>query len=182
MTKTNWQPTLIGPSFKLRPLLESDFKELHLAASDPLIWEVHPDRLRHTLERFQIYFDSGIKSQGALAIFDQATGKMVGSSRFSEHSLQTSSVEIGYTFLTRDYWGGKYNRELKTLMLNYAFQFVDTVYFVVGNTNFRSQKAMAKIGGILIQDTTGLHISGDLRTSVVFKIQKSNWLKSGPRL
>lgn len=44
------QPTLIGSTITLRPLREADFDALHAAASDPLIWEQHPDPLgRHDM-------------------------------------------------------------------------------------------------------------------------------------
>ena len=61
-----------------------------------------------------------------------------------------SVVEIGWTFLARAYWGGTYNAELKRLMLDHAFRFVERVLFVVGVTNFRSQKAVEKIGGVRV--------------------------------
>jgi RimJ/RimL family protein N-acetyltransferase len=57
-------------------------------------------------------------------------------------------VEIGWTFLARQYWGGSYNLEVKRLMLEHAFRFIDTVVFWVGDTNWRSQRAMEKIGGV----------------------------------
>jgi len=101
---------------------------------------------------------------------------MIGSSRFTDYNEKTSSVEIGFTFLARQYWGGEYNRELKSLMLGYAFEFVDTVYFVVGNKNYRSQRAMTKLGGVLVPDTENLPLSGDLSTSVVYQIKRTDWL------
>ena len=171
----NWQPTLIGPTLRLRPLVEEDFDALYPVASDPLIWEQHPDRERYTLEGFRVYFRSGIDSKGALLVFDLQTGKVIGSSRFTKYNSKTSSLEIGYTFLTREYWGGERNRELKTLMLNHAFQFVETVYFVVGKTNFRSQQAMLKIGGVIVSDVSTVPLSGDLSSKVVFKIEKGSW-------
>jgi RimJ/RimL family protein N-acetyltransferase len=86
-------------------------------------------------------------------------------------------VEIGYTFLTRPYWGGAFNRELKTLMLNYTFQFVDTVYFVVGENNLRSRKAMKKIGAVEVSNSALTPVSGDLTHNVIFEIKKSDWQK-----
>jgi RimJ/RimL family protein N-acetyltransferase len=50
--------------------------------------------------------------------------------------------------LARNYWGGRYNRELKELMLAHAFKFVQNVIFYVGENNIRSRKATEKIGGI----------------------------------
>ncbi len=173
----HWQPTLIGSSLRLRPLTEKDFEALFSAASDPLIWELHPDYLRYTRERFEAYFRSGIESKGALAIIDLKSGRIIGSSRYTDYNPQTSSVEIGFTFLTRDYWGGIYNRELKSLMMGYAFQFVETTYFVVGRNNHRSRKAMTKIGGVEVTNARSTPVTGDISTSVVYQIKKSDWLK-----
>jgi RimJ/RimL family protein N-acetyltransferase len=172
--KPIWQPTLIGTHIKLRPLHENDFEALYLAGSDPLIWEQHPDRERHTRARFQIYFRSAIESNGAFAIIDIKTQNIIGCSRY--FNSKKSSVEIGYTFLTRAYWGQNYNRELKQLMLDYAFLFVEEVYFAVGKENYRSQKAMTKIGGFQLSDFSGIYERDGLTESVVFQIKKENWL------
>ncbi len=111
-------------------------------------------------------------SKGALAITDLKNSKIVGTSRYYYYEPENSSVVIGYTFLTREYWGGKYNRELKKLMVNHALGFVKTTYFHVGVGNIRSQKAMLKVGGI----NTGIQeISVSYappKKSFVYKIEK----------
>lgn len=154
----SWQPYLIGSSIRLRPLVEEDFDALFAAASDSLVWEQHPDSKRYTREKFEVYFRSGMESKGALAVIDLKSGKLIGSSRYTEHNEQTSSVEIGSTFLARNYWGGAFNRELKALMLDYAFQFVDDVYFVVGKNNLRSRKARS-LQNVTISSSTGQAVS-----------------------
>lgn len=169
----NLQPFLIGASLTLRPLAEEDFDELYLAAADPLIWEQHPDRHRYEPGPFEIYFRSGMDSKGALAIVRDK--KIIGSSRYTHYNSSHSSVEIGYSFLTREHWGQKFNLELKTLMLNHAFRSVESAFFVVGISNFRSQKAMQKIGGIRIFDISHTPVNTSTQTSVVFEIKKSNW-------
>jgi hypothetical protein len=171
----NWQPDLIGTFIRLRPLVEKDFDSLFEVASDPLIWEQHPDNKRYTRERFEIYFRSGIESKGALAVIDLKSSQIIGSSRYTNHNCQTSSVEIGFTFLARRYWGGVYNRELKSLMINYAFQFVEAAYFVVGRNNLRSKKAMSKIGGIKVTDLDFSPVMMDVKKEVVYQIKKSEW-------
>ena len=140
-----------GNLVQLRPLKAGEFESLFLAASDPRIWEQHPSPLRYQREVFQKFFDDALASKGALAILDAQTSRVIGSSRYYEYNPQLSEVVIGYTFLTREFWGGPANRELKTLMLDHAFQYVDHVLFHVGATNRRSQKAMEKIGGELIE-------------------------------
>ena len=47
------------------------------------------------------------------------------------------------------YWGGVYNREMKQLMLDHAFQFVESVILIIGSENWRSRRAAEKIGAVL---------------------------------
>jgi RimJ/RimL family protein N-acetyltransferase len=174
-SKVSWQPTLTGSLIHLRPLVVQDFEALFSAASDPLIWEQHPDRERYTKPRFQIFFDSAIESHGALAVVEKATGRVIGSSRFMDHNPSASSVEIGYTFLIRDCWAKGQNQELKALMLGYAFQFVDTAFFVVGINNHRSRRAMRGIGATELSEIGERPIQGDLSESAIFEMKKSDW-------
>ena len=145
-----WQPILEGERIRARPLADSDFDALFAAASDPLIWEQHPDRLRHTRERFEAYFRSGLDSGGALLLTDRATGEVLGSSRYHDYRPAERRVEVGYTFLIRRCWGGAYNGELKRLMLDHAFLHVDTVVFQIGPGNLRSRRAVEKLGAVRV--------------------------------
>ena len=81
-------------------------------------------------------------------MIDTKTQRIIGSTRFHGYDPEKSEIEIGWTFLARNYWGGRYNREMKRLMLDHAFKFVGNVVFYVGENNVRSQKATEKIGGI----------------------------------
>ena len=144
----NTQPTLSGKLVSIRPLTQSDYKDLFKAASDPLIWELHPQPDRYKPDVFKSFFDEALKSKGAVVIINKETSEIIGTSRYYDYSKEDSSVIIGYTFLARKYWGGLYNKDLKKLMINYALQFVKTTFFQVGLNNIRSQQAMLKIGGI----------------------------------
>lgn len=158
------QPTLVGELVELRPLRREDFEAVYGAASDPLIWEVHPERDRWKPEVFQFFFDSGMESGGAFAVVERSTGKIIGSTRF--HNLKPGEeVEIGWTFLERKFWGGKYNGEMKRLMMDHAFRFVGRVVFTVGEENWRSRRAVEKIGGKLLRAVE----KPNARTGVIFK-------------
>ena len=167
----NIQPTLKGSLLELKPLNEADHPELYKAASDPLIWQLHPQPNRYRPEIFKEFFIEALNSQGALSITDNKTSKIIGTSRYYDYSPESSSLVIGYTFLTRKYWGGLYNKELKKLMVNYALKHVKTAYFHVGLGNLRSQKAMLNIGGINtgIQEITISY--GPPKKSYVYKIE-----------
>jgi RimJ/RimL family protein N-acetyltransferase len=149
----NLQPTLRGTSIELHPLKLEDFDELLKAASDPLIWEQHPERDRYKPDVFQKYFDSGIESKGAFVVIDLQSDEIIGSSRYYKYNPDRREVAIGYTFLKRPFWGGATNREMKSLMLDHAFQFVDRVFFEVGENNLRSRKALEKIGARFFEKT-----------------------------
>jgi N-acetyltransferase len=140
------QPALKGELLELRPLRPEDWAELYAVNSDPLIWEQHPARDRYKEEVFREFFREALESAGALAAIDLKDGRIIGTSRFHGYDEAKSEVEIGWTFLARSHWGGAYNKEMKQLMLRHAFRFVAQVVFLVGPQNFRSQKALEKIG------------------------------------
>lgn len=144
------QPELAGSLVELRPLRAEDFPALYSAASDPLIWEQHPDADRYQAEKFREFFRLAMESGGAFLIRDRETGAVIGSSRYHAHDAVRREVEIGWTFLARSHWGGRCNREVKELMLRHAFRYVHRVLFRVGVGNRRSQRAVEKIGGMLV--------------------------------
>ena len=146
----NLQPTLRGDLLELRPLRREDFEALYAAASDPLIWELHPEPTRYRREVFQKYFDSGIASGGAFAVIERSTGRIIGSTRYHDYKPEPpGEVEIGYTFLERAYWGGRYNGEMKRLLIGHALVAVGRVVFRAGEHNLRSRRALEKIGARL---------------------------------
>jgi len=152
------QPNLKGELIELRPLTLDDWDDLFAVASDPLIWEQHPEDNRYKEDVFKVFFGEALESGGAFVIIDKKTQQIIGSTRFYGYDPKKSEIEIGWTFLARKYWGGRCNRELKQLMLAHAFKFVENVIFLVGENNVRSQKATEKIGGIrngMVEKTYG---------------------------
>ena len=175
MTSPNLQPTLEGPRLTVRPIHKDDWEGLFAAANDPLVWEQHPATDRYQEAPFREFFDGAISSETAFTFVDRETGKLIGSSRYNGHDTELGEIEIGWTFLGRDYWGGSYNKEVKKLMLEHAYTFVDNVVFWVGDTNWRSQKAVEKIGGIK-RDELFSRFHGDVEFPyVVFDLRKANY-------
>lgn len=142
------RPILQGELIQLRPLAPEDWDDLFAVASDPLIWEQHPESDRYRRDTFKVFFEEALQSGGAFVVIDKKSRQIIGSTRFHGYDPGKSEIEIGWTFLARKYWGGRYNREMKQLMLDHAFRFVDSVIFYVGERNIRSQKATEKIGAI----------------------------------
>ncbi|HQR06775.1 MAG TPA: GNAT family N-acetyltransferase [Gemmatales bacterium] len=163
------QPTLQGELLELRPLMTADFDALYDVASDPFIWEQHPNHDRYQRPVFEVFFREAMESRGAVLALDRRDGRVIGSSRFANLDEQKSEVEIGWTFLARSHWGGFYNGEMKKLMLDHAFQFVRNVVFVIGPQNFRSQRAVEKIGGTLV----GSKLDKNGNERLVFRLEAS---------
>ena len=175
------QPSLTGQLVALRPLRASDWEGLFAVACDPLVWEQHPLHERWQEKVFRPYFEYLLDGGGTLVVIDLASGAICGSSTFSNYRPDGAGlVEIGSTFLGRDYWGTGYNREMKRLMLRHALAHVGVVEFLIGEHNMRSRKAMEKIGGILTERTHVAELPGG-RTALhlIYEIDRENFA-SGP--
>ena len=145
-------------------------------AADPLIWEQHPAKDRYQEEQFRVFFREALESGGALVAIDTKDGRVIGSSRFHGYDGDKSEVEIGWTFLARSHWGGRYNGEMKQLMLQHAFRFVDRVVFLVDLHNRRSQRAVEKLGGVRV----GSRPDASGRDSIVYEITAATFAPGGP--
>lgn len=167
------QPTYLKNEFVwLEPLKQLHFEELYLVASDPLIWEQHPNPDRYKLDAFTNYFKGAIASGGAFIIRDTLSGQALGSSRYCAYDAAMKEIQIGYTFFARNCWGKSINKEVKILMLNHAFKYVDKVAFYVGAYNIRSQKAMERIGGIKIREEVVAYFGEPDRLNFRYEINK----------
>lgn len=167
------QPTLTGDLLHLRPLATSDWSALFAVASDPEIWTLHPAHDRWREPVFRAFFDDAIAGGGALALVDRATSAIVGSSRYGPYEPERNRIEIGWTFLARSHWGGRYNRELKRLMLAHMLPLVPTVVFTVGETNLRSRRALEKIGAVLTDEVQHRRAAGRDVAHLVYAIARA---------
>jgi len=166
------QPTLTGKLLRLRPLVAADHDGLYRVAADPLIWAQHPDPSRSQPAGFKVFFDKALESGGALVAIGQTEQQIIGTSRY--HRVTSNDVMVGYTFLARAYWGGRYNSEMKRLMLDHAFQFVPTVTFRVGENNLRSRRAVEKLGAIF-EGPEPQPEWGQIH--VIYRLPRTAWLR-----
>lgn len=168
----NIQPILENESVKLIPLKTSDFEKLFAVASDPLIWEQHPNKDRYKREVFETFFRGAMESGGAFRIIDKESNETAGSTRFYDYNADDNSIFIGYTFYGRKFWGSKLNPQVKKLMLDHIFQYVDKVNFHVGKDNIRSQKAMEKLGAKKVDEVNVAYYGEPEKLNIVFEINK----------
>ncbi|EFK35301.1 Uncharacterised protein [Chryseobacterium gleum] len=170
------QPVLENEEFQLIPLQQGDFESLYKVASEPEVWEQHPNKDRYKKEVFENFFRGAMESKGAFKIIEKATGDVLGSSRYYDFDEKDNHIFIGYTFYGTKSWGKGINPQVKKLMLDYIFQFVDKVHFHVGKENFRSQKAMEKLGGKKIAEEEVAYFAEPTRTNFVYEIKKEDWI------
>lgn len=166
------QPHMTGELIELRPATPDDFDALFAVASDPLIWAVHPAHDRWQESVFRKFFDDGIASGGMLVAVDRATGAVIGSSRYDFGRAEPGEVEIGWTFLARSHWGGRYNGEMKALMLDHALASVERAIFVIGEANGRSRRAIENIGGRLLDRRHAVEMAGKSAVHVIYAIDR----------
>ena len=174
----NRQPTLQDARVILRPLVEGDFEALYAVAADPAVWAQHPNKDRWQEPVFRRFFEGAMNSQGAFLIVDAQTEAVLGSTRYYDYDEADNSVFMGYTFFGTHTWGTGINKAVKTLMLNYVFQFVDQVYFHIGSTNLRSQQAISKFHAQKIGEEEIAYVGEPSRWNFKYRIKKEDWLNS----
>jgi N-acetyltransferase len=170
----NLQPILRNDLVVAIPLVENDFEALYVAASDPLIWEQHPNKNRWQLADFKNYFKGAMESGGAFLVKDAVTNEVIGSSRYANNKTKIE-LSIGYTFFKRSHWGTGHNTALKKLMLDYAFNFIDVVYFYIGGVNKRSQIAISRVGAKKVREEQTAYYGEAPKLDFVYAIEKSDW-------
>ena len=158
---------------KLIPLKKKDFEKLYQVASDPLIWEQHPNKNRYERIVFEKFFKDAIESGGAFLVLKKGSDEVIGGSRYYDFDEEKKLIAIGYTFLARKYWGTTYNRAIKNMMLDHAFKFVDTVIFHIGTNNIRSQKAIEKLGARKVSEIEINFPGEDERLNFVYEMDKN---------
>lgn len=173
--KFSIQSRLKTENVELVPLQTDDFEQLFAVASDPLVWEQHPNKDRYKREVFENFFQGAMESGGAFKIIEQNTGEVAGSTRFYDYNAEDNSIFIGYTFYGTKFWGSKLNPQVKKLMLDYIFQYVDKVNFHVGKDNIRSQKAMEKLGARKVDEVNVAYFGEPEKLNVVFEIRKEDY-------
>jgi RimJ/RimL family protein N-acetyltransferase len=172
----NLQPTLQNDYLMVRPLAETDFDALYAIANNPLVWEQHPNPNRYKKEIFEIYFNGAIESKGAFIVLIKVTNEVVGCTRFYQYEPELKNIFIGYTFVGLKFWGQEHNRDVKKLLVNYAFESgLNTIQLHIGTKNIRSQMASKKLGAELIDEILIAYYGEEPQPNYIFEFNKNNW-------
>jgi RimJ/RimL family protein N-acetyltransferase len=175
--KFSIQPVLENEQYQLIPLQQGDFESLYQVASDPEVWRQHPNKDRYRKEVFSTFFEGAMKSGGAFKITEKYSSEILGSTRFYDYDEENNSIFIGYTFYGTKSWGKGINPQVKKIMLQYIFQFVDTVYFHVGKDNMRSRTAMERLGAENRGEQEVAYFGEPTRINILYQIKKEKYEK-----
>ncbi len=174
---------LVGERVRLIPLTDDHFASLIACSDDPEIWKQftidgsQPEVLRRELGNAVLQRMNG--SQYPFTVMDLKNGSIIGSTRLFDLYPEHKKLEIGWTWLCRDYWGKGYNMEAKKLLLDYSFSVlgVNLVQFKTRESNLRSKAAIEKLGaryeGTLRKDR--ILPDGSVRDTLVFSILNDEW-------
>ena len=182
--------TLDGRYVTLEPLAERHARDLFDVMQDDevcryLAWPP-PTALDETLAL--IRQAEGLMARRESVVFAQiwkATGRAIGSTRLLDVRPADRQVEIGSTFLGRDYWRTHANTESKLLFLRYCFETLGCVRVALktDGRNVRSQGAIARLGAVR-EGTLRKHMNvrGYQRDTVYFSILDTEWPAISARL
>jgi RimJ/RimL family protein N-acetyltransferase len=183
--------TLEGGTVRLEPMRAEHLASLFDAAQSDDIWAYLPVGRPHTPEEMRRWFETAEEARRSGAqlpftVFERTSGKAIGSTRYMAISPQDASLEIGHTWLGRQYWRTAVNTESKYLLLRHAFETLGCVrvWFKSDARNVNSHRAIERLGakreGVLrkhMRVKDGFH-----RDSVIFSILAEEWPEARVRL
>jgi RimJ/RimL family protein N-acetyltransferase len=97
-TVIDLQPNLKAELIELRPLMPEDWDDLFAVASDPLIWEQHPESDRYKEDVFKVFFSEALESGGAFVVIDKKSQQIIGSTRFYGYDPEKSEIDFRTIF------------------------------------------------------------------------------------
>jgi N-acetyltransferase len=182
--------TLQGRAVRLEPLSLAHHAKLCEAGLDFELWHWTPQNVR-TPQDMRAYIEQALAEQARgtslpFATIDRASGKVIGSTRYLNIDVSNLRVEIGATWLAKNWQRTAANTEAKYLMLRHAFEEFGCirVELKTDSLNQRSRDAILRLGA-KEEGTLRNHMltwTGRIRHTVYFSIIDSEWPEVKARL
>jgi N-acetyltransferase len=182
--------TLEGKHARLEPLAKTHLPGLTQVGLDEELWRWIPTPVR-TPEEMAAYLETAFEERERgvslpFAIIEKATGRAIGSTRYGNIDRTHHRMEIGWTWVAREWQRTAINTEAKYLLLKHAFETLGCmrVELKTDSLNERSRAAILRIGA-REEGTFRNHMitaSGRIRHSVYFSIIDSEWPSVKARL
>ena len=175
--------TLEGTDVRLEPLAKAHLAGLAEVGLDEELWRWIPTAVR-TREEMAAYIETALDEQERgvslpFAVVEKATGRAIGSTRYGNIDRTHHRVEIGWTWVAREWQRTAMNTQAKYLLLKHAFESLGClrVELKTDSLNERSRAAIlrirAKEEGIFRNHM--ITASGRIRHTVYFSIIDSEW-------
>jgi N-acetyltransferase len=167
----------------LRPIAESDFDAFLQLAQDQDIWTYFTLNLSNekSLQQFMntAFHDKEMNTRRPFTVIENATGKIAGSTSMGNISMHDLRLEIGWSWLGKDYRSTGINVHCKFAMMRYAFEELhfERVEFKTDVLNERAKQGLRKVGGIE-EGVLRSHMTmwnDRRRSSVYFSVLKNEW-------
>jgi RimJ/RimL family protein N-acetyltransferase len=180
----SFEPLVLeGRHVRLEPLTTDHVDALFAVGLDPDLWQWTTALIRSRAEMLG-YVETALAWQARgtalpFATVERASGRAAGSTRFANYEREHRRVEIGWTWLGREFQRTALNTEAKLLMLTHAFEALGClrVEFKTDVFNRRSRDAILRLGakeeGVLRQHM--VTSSGRLRDTVYYSILDREW-------
>jgi RimJ/RimL family protein N-acetyltransferase len=175
---------LTGNVVRLEPLAAEHAAGLYEAGRDPSIWRYMPADPSASVASMTAWIEDALRAREAgtqlpFAIFELASGALVGSTRYLNISPPDRGLEIGWTWLTPHVQRTVVNTECKYLLLRHAFEVLNAirVQFKTDGRNIVSQRAIERLGavreGVLRKQM--ILPDGYQRDAVLYSIIDTEW-------
>ena len=187
--KDNWinHPVILkGNEVELLPLEAAHLDSLFLAASNKEIWEL--TSVDYSVkEIFYPNFNNALNERESgnvypFVIIHKHSNTIIGTTRLLEIYPNDKKVEIGVTWIMKEFWGTAVNLECKLLLLNYCFGTLkaNRVQFRAKDNNLRSRRAIEKLGGVFegILRKDKIEPNGVPRNTAFYSILNNEWEKA----
>ncbi len=181
--RINFNHDLQNEIVQLRPIVMSDYGAFLRISADPGLWTWFTDDLSEPEILFEwvseAVRDTETERRLAFTVIDKRTNSIAGSSSFGNISYRDSRMEIGWTWLGREWHGKGLNQAIKFLMLRHSFEILDfeRVEAKTDVLNIPARKGLERAGmtaeGILRSHT--LMTNQRRRDTIYYSILKAEW-------
>ncbi len=168
----------------LRPIEPADFETfLALARQDEEMWKYFSLNLgdETQLRRWMdiAFADKDAGTRRPFTIIDKKTGAIAGSSSMGNISYYDLRLEIGWSWLGKDFRSTGLNKHAKFAMMRYAFEQLnfERVEFKTDVENLRARQGLRNVGGIE-EGILRSHMTmwnDRRRTSIFYSVLKNEW-------
>ncbi|RFS84317.1 N-acetyltransferase [Actinomadura spongiicola] len=175
--------TLENEHVLLRPIEPGDRAALRTIALDAHIWRYFVNRVETDAD-YEAFFDATLADHatGRRAVFvitDKHSGQVAGSMSFGNMAEADRRIEVGWSWLGRDFRGRGINRWAKYLLMEHAFERLgaERVEFKTDQLNDQARRGLRNIGATEEGTLRSFNPmpGGRRRDAVFYSVLRAEW-------